>query len=36
MMVLGGQPVLRFLASRSDPFGLDRAEAFWNFRSHGL
>ena len=30
------QTVLRVLASRSDPSGLDRAEAFWNSRSHGL
>jgi hypothetical protein len=30
------QPVLRYFASRSDPFGLDRVETFWNFRGHGL
>jgi hypothetical protein len=30
------QPVLRLFASRSDPFGFDRVETFWNFRSHGL
>jgi hypothetical protein len=36
MTVLLWQPVLRFLASQSDPSGLDRAETFWNFLSHGL
>jgi hypothetical protein len=30
------QTVLWFLASRSAPPGLDRAESFWNSRSHGL
>ena len=36
MMVLSWQLALRFLASQSDPSGLDRVEVFWNSRSHGL
>jgi hypothetical protein len=30
------QPVLRYLASWSDPFGFDRGESFWNSLCHGF